>query len=90
MCPVRVLRSRTAMMPVNRELLPRSGVERERCGRTVYVAQIDERLDAADVRCFFSKFCGACTSASLQHVLQCVHAIAECMLRNSLQPICGA
>lgn len=46
------------MQPVNRELLPRSGEERERCARTVYVANVDERLDAADVSRFFSKFCG--------------------------------
>jgi ribosomal protein S27AE len=39
--------------------------ERERCGRTVYVANVDERLEAADVRRFFSKFCGKCMSCSL-------------------------
>ena len=38
--------------------------ERERCGRTVYVANVDERLEAADVRRFFSKFCGECMVCS--------------------------
>ena len=50
-----------AYLQVNKQLLPRSERERERCSRTVYMANIDERLDAGDVRRFFSKFCGAHT-----------------------------
>jgi hypothetical protein len=37
--------------------------ERERCGRTVYVANVDDHLEAADIRRFFSKFCGECMPA---------------------------
>lgn len=55
---VRVMRSRTAMNPIKQEFLPCSHEERERCGRTVYVANIDGRLEPAEVRRFFSKFCG--------------------------------
>jgi hypothetical protein len=45
--------------------------ERERCGRTVYVANVDERLEAADVRRFFSKFCGERVPCSLHDTSHC-------------------
>ena len=42
--------------------------ERERCGRTVYVANVDERLEATDVRRFFSKFLWSVHACSLRYV----------------------
>eukprot|EP01026_Neomeris_dumetosa_P003846 TRINITY_DN1102_c0_g1_i4.p2 TRINITY_DN1102_c0_g1~~TRINITY_DN1102_c0_g1_i4.p2 ORF type:complete len:374 (-),score=50.80 TRINITY_DN1102_c0_g1_i4:3388-4509(-) len=51
--PIRVLRSKTAIIPVKRELLPRSGTEMERCQRTIYVSNIDRRLTEKDVQSFF-------------------------------------
>jgi polyadenylate-binding protein len=56
--PLRVLASRTAIVPVNKELMPRSHVELERCSRTVYVANIDKKVDREDVRRFFEQLCG--------------------------------
>ena len=56
--PLRVLPSRTAIVPVNLTYLPRSYEEREQCGRTVYAANIDKKVDREDVRAFFETLCG--------------------------------
>ena len=56
--PLRVLPSKTAIVPVNRELMPRTDDELERCSRTVYVANIDKKVDKRDVRNFFEQLCG--------------------------------
>jgi hypothetical protein len=50
---LRVLRSKTAVIRVNPNLLPHSEEDMERCSRTVYVANIDPRLAPADVRATF-------------------------------------
>lgn len=56
--PVRVLPSKTAILPVNPTYLPRSEDEREMCARTVYVTNIDKRVSQADVKIFFETACG--------------------------------
>ncbi|QDZ18547.1 RNA binding protein [Chloropicon primus] len=56
--PLRVLPSRTAIVPVNLQYLPQSYEEREQCGRTVYIANIDKKVDRNDVRAFFETLCG--------------------------------
>ncbi|KAG2448829.1 hypothetical protein HYH02_006180 [Chlamydomonas schloesseri] len=56
--PLRVLPSKTAIMPVNQELMPRSADEVERCSRTVYAANIDKKVDKNDVKAFFESLCG--------------------------------
>ncbi|KAK9811683.1 hypothetical protein WJX72_008309 [[Myrmecia] bisecta] len=56
--PLRVLPSKTAIVPVNNEYLPRSANERELCSRTVYVAHIDKQVDQSDVKSFFETLCG--------------------------------
>jgi len=56
--PLRVLPSKTAIVPVNKELMPRTGDELERCSRTVYVANIDKKVEKEDVRSFFEQLCG--------------------------------
>lgn len=56
--PLRVLPSKTAIVPVNKELMPRTNDELERCSRTVYVANIDKKVDKEDVRSFFEQLCG--------------------------------
>ena len=38
---IKVVRSKTAIVPVNASLLPRTEEEHERCKRTVYVTNID-------------------------------------------------
>ena len=40
-CAIKVVRSKTAIVPVNASLLPRTEEESERCKRTVYVTNID-------------------------------------------------
>eukprot|EP01025_Chloroclados_australasicus_P046265 TRINITY_DN5101_c0_g2_i1.p1 TRINITY_DN5101_c0_g2~~TRINITY_DN5101_c0_g2_i1.p1 ORF type:complete len:471 (-),score=29.98 TRINITY_DN5101_c0_g2_i1:1955-3157(-) len=51
--PIRVLRSKTAIIPVKREYLPKCQNEMERCQRTIYVSNIDRRLMEKDVIAFF-------------------------------------
>lgn len=53
-----MLPSKTAIMPVNRELMPTSSDDIERCSRTVYAANIDKKVDRNDVRAFFESLCG--------------------------------
>merc|ERR550532_3670046 len=57
-CPLRVLRPKTAIVPVNNDYLPRSHQERELCVRTVYAANIDKQVERSDVRNFFEGLCG--------------------------------
>ncbi|ERN06712.1 polyadenylate-binding protein-interacting protein 11 [Amborella trichopoda] len=56
--PVRVLPSKTAILPVNPTFLPRSEDEREMCARTVYCTNIDKKVSQADVKNFFEMLCG--------------------------------
>lgn len=63
--PLRVLPSKTAIVPVNNDYLPRTSEEREQCGRTVYAANIDRKVDKSDVRTFFETLCGAVSKIRL-------------------------
>ncbi|KAI4342439.1 hypothetical protein MLD38_027066 [Melastoma candidum] len=63
--PVRVLPSKTAILPVNPSYLPRSEDEREMCARTVYCTNIDKMVSQADVKSFFEKACGTVTRLRL-------------------------
>ncbi|KAG5545936.1 hypothetical protein RHGRI_018186 [Rhododendron griersonianum] len=56
--PIRVLPSKTAILPVNPTFLPRSEDEREMCARTVYCTNIDKMITQADVKFFFESCCG--------------------------------
>lgn len=56
--PLRVLPSKTAILPVNPKYLPKSQDEREKCARTVYCTNIDKRVTQADVKLFFESLCG--------------------------------
>ncbi|KAL8095647.1 uncharacterized protein LOC141692812 isoform X2 [Apium graveolens] len=55
---VKVQPSKTAIAPVNQNLLPRSEDEIERCTRTIYITNIDKKVIPEDVRLFFESFCG--------------------------------
>eukprot|EP01025_Chloroclados_australasicus_P038449 TRINITY_DN39628_c0_g1_i1.p1 TRINITY_DN39628_c0_g1~~TRINITY_DN39628_c0_g1_i1.p1 ORF type:complete len:494 (+),score=63.98 TRINITY_DN39628_c0_g1_i1:214-1695(+) len=55
--PIRVLRSKTAIVPVKRELMPQSEDEMQRCQKTIYVSNIDKRLTQDDVINFFEAIC---------------------------------
>jgi RNA recognition motif-containing protein len=56
--PVRVLPSKTAILPVNPTFLPRSEDEREMCARTVYCTNIDKKVSQGEVKNFFESACG--------------------------------
>ncbi|CAK9151782.1 unnamed protein product [Ilex paraguariensis] len=56
--PVRVLPSKTAILPVNPTFLPRSEDEREMCARTIYCTNVDKQLSQAEVKNFFETRCG--------------------------------
>ncbi|CAL9180224.1 unnamed protein product [Musa hybrid cultivar] len=56
--PLRVLPSKTAILPVNPKFLPRSEDEKEMVVRTVYCTNIDKKVTQTDVKVFFERFCG--------------------------------
>lgn len=56
--PVKVLPSKTAILPVNPTFLPRSENEREMCTRTVYCTNIDKKVTQAELKHFFESLCG--------------------------------
>ncbi|KAK3156463.1 hypothetical protein QOZ80_2AG0107580 [Eleusine coracana subsp. coracana] len=56
--PVRVLPSKTAILPVNPKFLPRSEDEKEMVSRTVYCTNIDKKVTEDDVKIFFQRVCG--------------------------------
>ncbi|CAM6109381.1 unnamed protein product [Calypogeia fissa] len=57
-CPVHLLPSRTAIVPVDLTFLPQSETEKERCVRTVYCKNIDKDLSERDVKLLFEGLCG--------------------------------
>ncbi|KAF8081860.1 hypothetical protein N665_0862s0024 [Sinapis alba] len=63
--PVRVLPSKTAILPVNPTFLPRSEDEREKCTRTIYCTNVDKNATEEDVRTFFESACGEVTRIRL-------------------------
>nr|VDC64778.1 unnamed protein product [Brassica rapa] len=63
--PVRVLPSKTAILPVNPTFLPRSEDEREKCTRTIYCTNVDKNATEDDVRIFFESACGEVTRIRL-------------------------
>ncbi|CAL4958902.1 unnamed protein product [Urochloa decumbens] len=56
--PVRVLPSKTAILPVNPKFLPRTEDEKEMVMRTVYCTNIDKMVTQLDVKNFFEGLCG--------------------------------
>ncbi|WOL09103.1 polyadenylate-binding protein-interacting protein 9 [Canna indica] len=56
--PVKVLPSKTAIVPVNPKFLPRSEDEKEMVVRTVYCTNIDKKVTQTDVKAFFEQLCG--------------------------------
>ncbi|XP_042030533.1 polyadenylate-binding protein-interacting protein 9-like [Salvia splendens] len=55
---VKVLPSKTAILPVNPTFLPQSEDELEMCARTVYCTNIDKKVTQIDVKNFFEARCG--------------------------------
>ncbi|MED6136073.1 Polyadenylate-binding protein-interacting protein 9, partial [Stylosanthes scabra] len=63
--PLRVLPSKTAILPVNPTFLPRSADERKMCTRTVYCTNIDKKVSQTEVKTFFESSCGEVTRLRL-------------------------
>ncbi|KAG6501244.1 hypothetical protein ZIOFF_041122 [Zingiber officinale] len=57
-CPMKVLPSKTAIIPVNPKFLPKSEGEKEMVIRTVYCTNIDKKITQTDVKAFFEQHCG--------------------------------
>ncbi|XP_042427345.1 polyadenylate-binding protein-interacting protein 11-like isoform X2 [Zingiber officinale] len=55
---VKVLPSKTAIIPVNQKFLPKSKDENDMVIRTVYCTNIDKKVTQTDVRTFFEQCCG--------------------------------
>lgn len=83
--PVRVLPSKTAILPVNPTFLPRSEDEREMCARTVYCTNIDKKVSQADVKAFFETRCGEVSRLRLlgDHVHSTRIAFVEFVMAES-------
>ena len=64
---VRVMPSRTSVIPVNPKLLPQTAEEVERCARTVYVANLDASASDDELEAFFRDAAGA-VSQLVTHV----------------------
>ncbi|KAJ8471433.1 hypothetical protein OPV22_025776 [Ensete ventricosum] len=56
--PVRVLPSKTAILPVNPKFLPKSEDEKKMVVKTVYCTNIDKKITQTDIKNFFEQFCG--------------------------------
>ncbi|CAI9088950.1 OLC1v1023416C4 [Oldenlandia corymbosa var. corymbosa] len=83
--PVKVLPSKTAILPVNPTFLPRSEDEREMCARTVYCTNIDKKVSQADVKNFFESRCGEVSRLRLlgDHVHSTRIAFVEFVMAES-------
>uniref|UniRef100_A0A803NXS1 RRM domain-containing protein n=1 Tax=Cannabis sativa TaxID=3483 RepID=A0A803NXS1_CANSA len=83
--PVRVLPSKTAILPVNPTFLPRSEDEREMCSRTVYCTNIDKKVSQSEVKSFFETACGEVTRLRLlgDHVHSTRIAFVEFVMAES-------
>ncbi|OVA03300.1 RNA recognition motif domain [Macleaya cordata] len=83
--PVRVLPSKTAILPVNPTFLPRSEDEREMCARTVYCTNIDKEVSQTDVKVFFESICGEVSRLRLlgDHVHSTRIAFVEFVMAES-------
>eukprot|EP01023_Acetabularia_acetabulum_P004910 TRINITY_DN12052_c0_g1_i1.p1 TRINITY_DN12052_c0_g1~~TRINITY_DN12052_c0_g1_i1.p1 ORF type:complete len:396 (-),score=71.72 TRINITY_DN12052_c0_g1_i1:1006-2193(-) len=51
--PIRVQRSKTAIVPIKKDLLPQTEEEMVRCARTIYACNIDKRFSKGDIQTFF-------------------------------------
>lgn len=56
--PIRISPSKTPILPLNNELLPKSEQEREAVARTVYIANIHQTVEHAVLKAFFQTTCG--------------------------------
>lgn len=84
--PIRVSPSRTSIVPVNNQYLPRSVQEMAAVARTVYIANIDRVVERETVGEFFSRLCG--TLYTLNEMLMLMGAKEIKLLATSLVRLC--
>ena len=77
--------SKTPIVPINREFMPRDEKELERCERTVYVNQIDRAVPGSAVEAMFENFCGS-SPRGLYAV--CVFCVILLFLESRLADFC--
>jgi RNA recognition motif-containing protein len=86
-CAIRVSPSKTAIIPVKDQFLPRSEREREAVARTVYVANIHQTVERDVLRQFFQMVCGPVSKIRLlgdaQHDTKI--AFVEFVSKDSMQ-----
>lgn len=75
--PLKVLPSKTAIVPVNTQYLPKTTTEREKCSRTIYAANIDKKVDRESVKLFFETICGNQTQLPVS--LEQNRSLRECL-----------
>ncbi|XP_022982064.1 polyadenylate-binding protein-interacting protein 9-like [Cucurbita maxima] len=63
--PIKVLPSKTAILPVNPTFLPKSNDEWDMCTRTIYCTNIDKKVSQIEVKNFFETSCGEVTRLRL-------------------------
>ena len=64
---IKVVRSKTAIVPVNSSLLSRSEEELERCRRTVHVTNVDPDCEPGALAAFFAQQCGEVNRIHVAH-----------------------
>jgi hypothetical protein len=60
---IKVSPSKTPIVPINRDFMPRDEEELERCERTVYVNQIDRAVPGSAIEAMFENTCGVISLA---------------------------
>ncbi|GJU58177.1 polyadenylate-binding protein-interacting protein 9-like protein [Tanacetum coccineum] len=69
---IRVMRSKTAILPVNPSYVPQSEDEVEKCARTVCCTNIDNQVSRAELKYFFETSCGEVSV--MRHLRDGIHA----------------
>ena len=62
--------------------------ERELCARTVYVANIDKKVDKEDVRVFFQALCGGRSASPMPDRVPAATHVGMCMPPASAARLC--
>ena len=76
---IKVVRSKTAIVPVNASLLPRTDEEHERCKRTVYVTNIDLGIEVR--RCCAWRHARGVSRARMRSPRKCAASSRRCAVR---------
>ena len=78
---IKVVRSKTAIVPVNASLLPRTEEESERCKRTVYVTNIDLGVEVRCAGLLLPAGAHQATCFLLRSLLRSAASLRRCAVR---------